>query len=59
MRIQVNDQGKEFVNEIFENLHKMAGTEQQITSAYHPQSNGLCKRQNRTIKNSLVNVMEE
>ena len=59
MRIQVNDQGKEFVNEVFENLHKMAGTEQQITSAYHPQSNGLCKRQNRTIKNSLVNVMEE
>ena len=59
MRIQVNDQGKEFVNEVFENLHKMTGTEQRITSVYHPQSNGLCKRQNRTVKNSLVNIIEE
>ena len=59
MRIQVNDQRKEFVNEVFENLHKMTGTEQRITSVYHPQSNGLCKRQNRTVKNSLVNIIEE
>ena len=54
MRIQINDQGKEFVNEVSENLHKMTGTEQRITSAYHPQSNGLCERQNRTIKDFLV-----
>ena len=54
MRIQINDHGKEFVNEVPENLHEMTGTEQRITSAYHPQSNGLCERQNRTIKDSLV-----
>ena len=59
MRIQINDQGKEFVNEVSENLHEMAGTEQRITSAYHPQSNRLCEHQNRTIKNSLVKVLEE
>ena len=59
MRIQVNNQGKEFVNEISENLHEMTGTEQRITSAYHPQSNGLCERQNGTIKDSLVKVLEE
>ena len=59
MRIQINDQGKEFVNEVSENLHQMAGTEQRITSAYHPQSNGLCERQNRTIKDSLVKVLGE
>ena len=35
----------------------MIGTEQRITSAYHPQSNGLCERQNRTIKDSLVKVL--
>ena len=50
MRIQSNYQGKEFVNEVSENLHEMTGTEQRITSAYHPQSNGLCERQNCTIK---------
>ena len=59
MRIQINDQGKEFVNEVSENLHDMTVTEKRITSAYHPQSNGLCKRQNRTIKDSLVKVLEE
>ena len=59
MRIQINDQGKEFVNEVSENLHEMTGTEQRITSAYHPQSNGLCERQNRIIKDSLVKVLEE
>ena len=59
MRIQINDQGKEFVNEVSENLHEMTGTEQRITSAYHPQSNGLCERQNRTIKDSLGKVLEE
>ena len=37
----------------------MTGTEQRITSACHPQSNGLCERQNRTIKDSLVKVLEE
>ena len=59
MRIQINDQGKEFVNEVSENLREMTGTELRITSAYHPQSNGLCERQNRTIKDSLVKVLEE
>ena len=59
VRIQINDQGKEFVNEVSENLHEMTGTEQRITSAYHPQSNSLYKRQNCTIKDSLVKVLEE
>ena len=40
MKIQINDQGKEFVNEVSENFHEMIGTEQRITSAYHNQSNG-------------------
>ena len=44
MRIQINDQRKEFVNEVSENLHEMTGIEQRITSAYHPQFNGLCER---------------
>ena len=59
MRIQINDQGKEFVNEVSENLHEMTGTEQRITSAYYSQSTGLGKRQNRTIKDSFVKVLEE
>ena len=34
----------------------MTGTEERNTSAYHPQ---LCKRQNRIIKDSLIEVLEE
>ena len=59
MRIKINGQGKEFVNEVSQNLYEMAGTEQRITSAYNPPSNGICQRHNRTIKDSLVKVLEE
>ena len=58
-KIQINDQGKEFVNEVSNKLLEMTGTEQRVTSAYHPQSNGLCESQNRTIKDSLVKILEE
>ena len=57
MRIQINDQGKEFVNEVITDLHEMTGVDQRITSAYHSQSNGLCESQNRNIKESLVKVL--
>ena len=29
-----------------------------MTTAYHPQSNDLVERQNRTIKNALVKVLD-
>ena len=59
MKIQIKDQGREFVNEVSKVLHNVIGTEQRITSPYHPQSNGLCGRQNRTSKDSLVKVPDE
>ena len=56
LRIQIDDQGREFVNEVSKTLHQMTGVEQRVTSAYHPQANGLVERQNRTIKDSLIKV---
>ena len=32
MKIQINDQGREFANEVSKVLHDMIGTEQRITS---------------------------
>ena len=58
MKIQINDQGREFVNKVSKVLQNMTGTEQRINSAYHLQSNGLCERQNKTIKDSLVKVLD-
>ena len=59
VEIQINDQGREFVNAVSTNLHELTGVEQRVTSAYHPQSNGLVERENRTIKNALVKVLDE
>ena len=59
MKIQIVDQGKEFLNEVSNVLHNMIGTEQRITLAYHPQSNQLCERQKRTIKDLSVKVLHE
>ena len=54
--IQINYQGREFVNS---ELHRLTGTEQRVTSAYHPQANGLVERNNRTIQNSLLKVLNQ
>ncbi|CAK9291110.1 unnamed protein product [Gordionus sp. m RMFG-2023] len=55
--IQINDQGREFVNEMATRLYKMNGTEQRSCSAYHPQANGLTERNNRTIQNLMLKVL--
>ena len=53
------DQGWEFVNEVCKQLHELTGVEQRVTSAYHPQVNGLVEHQNRTAENSLVKALED
>ena len=30
---------------------KLSGTDHRVTSAYHPQSNGLCEQLNQTLQN--------
>lgn len=35
--VQINDQGREFVNSVSDRLHQLTGVKQRITSAYHPQ----------------------
>ena len=59
LSIQINNQGREFVNAVAHKLQSMTGAEQRVTSAYRPQSNGLVVRQNRTIKTALVKVLDE
>ena len=41
--IQNNDQCREFVSSVSTELHGLTGTIQRVTSAYHPQGNGLLK----------------
>ena len=59
VQIKITDKGKDFCNEISEALDKITGVKHNITSAYHPQSNGLVQRMNRTLKGILIKSLGE
>ena len=46
----VSDQGREFCNQLVDLLEELTGFKHKITSAYHPQSNGLDERFNQMLK---------
>ncbi|KAK3924427.1 Pol polyprotein, partial [Frankliniella fusca] len=58
-KVVINDQGREFVNEVGEHLFHMTGTHQRITSAYNPQANGHVERQNAEIVCKLLKVLRQ
>ena len=35
--IEISDQGREFVNQVQQELHQLTGVEHRVASAYHPQ----------------------
>ncbi|MCG8623183.1 MAG: DDE-type integrase/transposase/recombinase, partial [Proteobacteria bacterium] len=54
----ITDQGREFCNNINDALMERAHCRHRITSSYHPQSNGLVERQNRTTTQFLLKNMD-
>ena len=56
--IHITDQGREFCNEVNNTLLKRSGTRHRITSAYHPQANGLVERMNRMISEILLKTIK-
>ena len=57
--VVISDQGREFVNQVQEELYRLTGTEHRVTSAYHPQTNGLTERFNQTLQTALLKVVNE
>ena len=57
--VLITDQGREFVNSLSDQLYKMTNTEHRITSAYHPQTNGLTERFNQTLSRCLSKVVND
>ena len=57
-RIQ-SDQGREFVNSLNDHLFKSTGVHHIISSAYHPQTNGLDERFNQTLQRALLKMIDE
>lgn len=55
----ITDQGREFNNELVTSLLKFSGTRHCVSSAYHPQTNGLVERFNQTLICALQKVTNE
>ena len=58
-KVLISDQGREFVNRVNEELQTLLGTQHRMTSAYHPQTNGLVEKFNHTIQSCLLKVVNE
>ena len=54
-----SDRGKCFTGEVMTQLSRLCGMEQRFTSGYHPQTNGLTERMNRTINNMLAKFVDQ
>lgn len=54
-----SDQGSNFESNVFQSVCKLLGIHKTRTTAYHPQSDGLVERLNRTIQNMLSIYVRE
>ncbi|CAB4040892.1 retrotransposable element, partial [Paramuricea clavata] len=59
MDIVISDQGRVFANQVNNELFPRTGVDHRITSAYHPQTNGLTERFNQTLENAIVKIINE
>ena len=57
--ILLSDGGSQFVAELMENVLKILGIKHSVSTAYHPQTNGLCERANGTIKSLICKVAHD
>ena len=55
----LSDQGREFLNEMVDTMLTLIGTDHRVTSAYHPRTNGLTERFNKTLVSTLKKHTEE
>ena len=53
------DQGREFESKLIQDLAQLLGVNKTRTTPYHPQSDGLVERCNRTLKDMLSKVVDE
>jgi hypothetical protein len=58
-REMLSDRGAVFVSQIVTNLIEIMGSHRRLTSAYHPQSNGLTERFNQTLCRTLDKCAKE
>src|SRR6266498_4021823 len=59
LRVLQSDRGTHFVNEVIQKLTKRFKVRHSLSSPYHPQSNGLVERFNKTLCEGIAKVAEE
>ena len=57
--VMTTDQGREFCNYVNKELMNVFGIQHRLTTAYHPQANGLDEGLNQTLVNSLAKFAQE
>lgn len=50
----LTDRGRSFLAQVIEDILRSCGTKHKFSTAYHPQTNGLTERLNRTITNMIA-----
>ena len=50
----VTDRGRQFTSDLWNELSSCLGITRKLTTAYHPQANGMIERQHRTLKDRLI-----
>jgi hypothetical protein len=58
-KVLLSDQGTPFCNELVDSLCKMLTIRHRLSSAYHPQTNGLTERFNKTLCNTLAKYVSD
>ena len=59
METLITDQGREFVNQLNDELCDKFHIQHRIASLYHPQTNGLQERMNQTLKNAILKMVDD
>lgn len=56
--VLISDQGREFCNAVCDVLFEKTAIDHRMTSAYHPQTNGLTERLNQTPKDGICQLIK-
>ncbi|GFN90767.1 ulp1 protease family, c-terminal catalytic domain [Plakobranchus ocellatus] len=57
--ISINYKGREFVNNISAEVHRLPAVKQKVTIPYHTRTNGLVERSNRTIQDLVMELFSD
>jgi hypothetical protein len=55
----ITDRGRNFISQIIKEINELCGIRHLFTTAYHPQTNGLTERFNKTLANMLSMYVNE